>query len=104
MKSTKTIVLLAVLSLLTACFDDGDDGTNGSNGIDGINGLVKQTMLAAGHEACFNGGVQVDSGLDSNSNGQLDVAEITATEFVCTPAIPAQLTISAGEKNGVFYR
>lgn len=63
---------------LAAC--DGDDGNNGDNG---LNSLVNQTNLLAGDANCEFGGVQIDSGLDSNSNNMLDEAEVTSTSFVC---------------------
>ncbi len=65
----------------------GADGTNGTDGNNGLNSIVVQTQLAVGSENCRNGGVQIDTGLDSNENGQLDGDEIQQTSFVCTPAI-----------------
>lgn len=52
------------------------------NGIDGNDGLVKTTNEAAGIN-CENGGVKIDSGIDTNGNGSLDDDEITATAYVC---------------------
>ncbi|WP_168204072.1 choice-of-anchor I family protein [Aliikangiella coralliicola] len=95
MKPIKTVVSLAVACLLTACIDDGDDG---ANGVDGSNALVKQTALLAGHDNCFNGGIQIDSGIDTNGNAALDNNEITATEFVCSPAINSHIANLVGEK------
>ncbi len=66
-----SVIALSVVTLLTAC-DDGDDGVDGTNGADGSNGLtslVVQTELATGSEQCWLGGVQIDSGLDANSDG-----------------------------------
>lgn len=98
MNIKQTIVTLAVVSALTACVDDGKDGTNGSNGINGVSSLVTQTQLNAGNQECFNGGVQIDSGLDSNGNGELDSSEALATEYVCSPSIPATLSNLASQK------
>lgn len=73
---------------------DGTDGSNGTDGTNGLNSLISQTSLEVGNDNCRNGGVQIDSGLDTNGDGVLDVAEITATEFVCSPAL-AQLDDAA---------
>ncbi len=83
--NTKLTLLAAALSsVLAGC--SGDDGRNGTNGADGTNGLtslVNQTALAVGNANCRNGGVQVDSGVDTNSDGTLAASEVTATEYVC---------------------
>lgn len=100
MNIKRSIVTIAVLSTLAACVDDGKDGADGNNGANGINSLVAQTQLPAGHQQCFNGGIQIDSGLDSDNSGVLDAAEITATEFVCTPSIPTTLANFTSEKIG----
>ena len=85
-------LFLAVMAgsvLMTGCGSDGDNGTAGTNGTDGSNGadgsnsLIVQTALEAGDSNCSNGGVQIDSGLDSNADGVLSDAEITATQYVC---------------------
>ncbi len=94
--------------MLAAC--DGDDGRNGTNGVDGVDGsngapgmdgapgsdgsngvnsLVIQTSLPRGSEACFYGGIQIDSGLDTNNDGALTAEDgDIETSFVCgsTPA------------------
>ncbi len=50
--------------------------------VSAINSLVNVASLDAGSE-CTNGGIQVDSGLDSNGDGVLDESEIQVTRFVC---------------------
>lgn len=93
--STITVSLVFALS---ACGDNGDNGTDGSNGINGSNGsngtngtngnnaLITQTPLPVGNENCLNGGVQIDSGIDTNADTVLDASEITSTQYVCSPA------------------
>lgn len=79
---------IAVAILGLASCSDGDNGvagTNGTNGANGLNSLVIQTVLAMGDTNCPNGGVKIDSGLDSDASGNLDTAEVTATEYVCSP-------------------
>lgn len=76
---------MAMLGL--ASCSDGDNGADGINGVDGSNGLnslVVQTSLATGDANCPNGGVKIDSGLDSDANGNLASSEITSTEYVCS--------------------
>ncbi|HBY85054.1 MAG TPA: alkaline phosphatase [Colwellia sp.] len=90
-KSNKTLNItlkltsLAVLVALAGC--NGNDGTAGESGAQGSSSLLNQTVVNVGHEQCLNGGVQIDSGLDSDSSGTLDAGEITTTEFVCKPTV-----------------
>ena len=74
---TLNILSLAVLAVLTGCGGDdgknGVSGTNGVNGSNGLNSLINQTMLAAGHEQCLNGGIQVDSGIDDDHSGSIAI-------------------------------
>jgi hypothetical protein len=90
----KLIKLAAVCSVpifLAAC--GGDDGADGQPGVDGqqgpagANGLVSQTQLFAGNETCFNGGVQFDSGIDTDGDGVLAASEVTQTTFNCSPTV-----------------
>tara|TARA_R110002167_G_scaffold242290_3_gene447753 strand:- start:53853 stop:55775 length:1923 start_codon:yes stop_codon:yes gene_type:complete len=93
--STLTVSLVFALS---ACGDNGDngtdgtngingsDGSNGTNGTNGTNALITQTPLAVGNANCLNGGVQIDSGIDTNADTVLDASEITSTQYVCSPA------------------
>ena len=62
----------------------GIAGTNGINGQNGLNALIKTTVEAAGAN-CANGGTKIETGLDANSNGILDVVEVNTsqTQFVC---------------------
>ncbi|GGF53933.1 alkaline phosphatase [Alteromonas lipolytica] len=83
-----SLVAAAVIGL-SACSldgDDGKDGTNGADGSDGVTSLVVQTQLPVGNASCPNSGVQIDSGLDSDSDGALTGDEITSTSYVCVPA------------------
>jgi len=87
MKSLK-LVSLSVLVALAGCnSNDGKNGANGTDGANGLNSLVNQTTLAKGNTNCANGGVQIDSGLDSNNDNILDVTEVTSTKYVCSNTI-----------------
>jgi OmcA/MtrC family decaheme c-type cytochrome len=62
----------------------GPTGPTGATGPNGANSLIKQTPEAAGANCPF-GGTKIESGPDTNGNGALDPAEITAagTSYVC---------------------
>jgi photosystem II stability/assembly factor-like uncharacterized protein len=66
----------------------GANGSNGSNGASGSNGTNGDTTLtvsiaeAAGAH-CAAGGIKITSGADTSRDGVLDLAEITATSYVC---------------------
>ncbi len=55
---------------------------NGADGSDGLNALINLTTEPVGVN-CSNGGLRIDVGIDTNSNDDLDPAEITQTGFVC---------------------
>ncbi len=69
----------------------GVAGTNGINGTNGLNALVKTTLEPAGAN-CATGGTKVETGLDANNNGVLDLAEINAaqTTYVCNGSAGTQ--------------
>ncbi len=61
---------------------NGTNGTNGTNGVNGLNTLVQIVSEAAGAN-CTNGGKNLKSGLDTNSNGILESSEVTSSAFIC---------------------
>ncbi|MDO7876791.1 collagen-like protein [Hymenobacter sp. ASUV-10] len=73
----------------------GSAGSAGAAGAAGLNALVRTTAEAAGAN-CATGGTKVESGQDTNNNGSLDAAEITATRYVCNGA--AGTTGAKGDK------
>ncbi|KXJ61323.1 MAG: alkaline phosphatase [Alteromonas sp. Nap_26] len=73
---------------------NGTDGTNGQDGSNGLNSLTVQTNLAIGDANCPNSGVRIDSGLDTDGNGELAESEITSTSYVCVPGVT---TVNSGE-------
>lgn len=89
----KALLSTAIIISLAGC--DGDDGRDGTNGVDGQNGadgqnglgsLVVQTTLPAMSDACFNGGLQVESGIDTNADGELTMDEVSSTSYICANA------------------
>jgi len=78
MKHAKlTLALLAILNLAACEGDDGEQGTSG------LNSLIAHETLAVGSEACFFGGLQVMSGLDTNADNVLTETEVTNTSTNC---------------------
>ena len=65
----------------------GIQGLPGTNGTNGLTALVNTTAELAGAN-CATGGTKVETGLDVNNNGVLDIAEVNAaqTTFVCNGA------------------
>ncbi|MCF2906722.1 esterase-like activity of phytase family protein [Pseudoalteromonas sp. DL2-H2.2] len=103
--ATKSLLTLSVIFALTACDGDngkdGQAGTNGkdgnhgsagqtgSKGTDGVNGLtslLNQLTLPMGNEHCYFGGIALQSGIDSNSDGKLNEPEVNQTNYVCQPS------------------
>ncbi len=90
MKKLNLLALSLSALVLTACGSgdngkNGTNGTNGSNGSNGLNSLVNQIDLATGNTNCWLGGIQVDSGLDLDSNGTLESTEVTKSSYLCNP-------------------
>ncbi|MEQ6342297.1 MAG: hypothetical protein M3A44_11745 [Gammaproteobacteria bacterium] len=74
------------------------------NGANGVNTLITQSIEPAGSH-CLNGGVRLDSGMDTNHNGTLDSAEISSSSYVCngggvSSSSPAVLVASTSEPPG----
>jgi hypothetical protein len=63
---------------------NGNDGSIGPQGLNGLTALIKTTTEPSGAN-CATGGTKIETGLDANNNGVLDIAEVNAsqTTFVC---------------------
>lgn len=79
MKKLQLFYLLISI-LFIAC--EGDEGPIGEKGSSGINTLVNMSVENPGIN-CENGGIKIETGLDSNFNGVLDGAEVQNTKYVC---------------------
>src|SRR6218665_2030559 len=80
----------------------GAAGATGAVGPTGANGLAMLTRLeveAAGAN-CAAGGTRITVGLDANSNGTLDFAEVSSTSYVCGGVPGAAGTTGATGANG----
>lgn len=80
----KLSAMMIALIGLTGCIDDGKDGLDGD---DGLTSLIEQNTLPVGNENCLNGGVQINTGIDTNADGELAVSEVTGIQYVCNPSI-----------------
>ena len=80
----------------------GSNGNDGNDGLNGLNALVVTSAVAAG-EDCEHGGSKIESGQDTNADGQLDFAEVTTTSFVRNGARqPAEATAAIIHLHGYF--
>jgi hypothetical protein len=81
-KTMQELALLALLgALVTATGCSTSDGTTGAGGQNSV--VVAETAFAGSLGDCANGGIQVDAGIDANSNGTLDPEEVRTTQYVC---------------------
>ncbi|WP_421765299.1 DUF7151 family protein [Ekhidna sp.] len=65
---------------------NGVDGNDGTNGSDGLNSLIRTTTEEPGVN-CTSGGIQIEIGLDNNSNGILDAGEVIGSPvYTCNGA------------------
>lgn len=71
-----------VLCNLTLGIPIGFNGYDGGPGPRGLNSLIKVTNEPDGSN-CEEGGIKVQTGLDSNQNNVLDSSEIATTNYVC---------------------
>lgn len=97
---------VAVALLLTAC--EGDDGANGApgaagtpgnDGAAGFNALTSTIEIPVGDAQCPGGGLALQSGLDSNRNGTLDLAEVQTTTTITCETSNIAFTLSVLHAN-----
>ena len=68
----------------------GPEGPQGVAGLDGgesLQNLIQTSVESAGTN-CANGGVLIESGIDTNVNGSLEPTEVTNSEYVCNGLLP----------------
>ncbi|WP_045857625.1 alkaline phosphatase [Teredinibacter purpureus] len=96
MNNVKIALLSAVIVSLVAC--SGDDGRNGDNT------LIDKTTLELGDSHCPAGGLQIDTGLDTNANGSLDSSELADTHYLCLPYDADDFDMLANTRGNRWYK
>ncbi|WP_158976595.1 hypothetical protein [Cellulophaga sp. L1A9] len=98
----KVHLLYFIVSILfIACEgDQGPAGSEGSNGSNGSTSLINISDEAPGGN-CENGGIKIETGVDSNANGILESGEVQNTRYVCngingTTSLTTVITEPAG--------
>jgi hypothetical protein len=84
------LLSLAATLVLAACGGDdtGDTGPAGATGPTGLNSLVT-TAIEPASDRCVSGGIRIQSGLDTDRDGVLQLSEITQTQLICNGAAGA---------------
>lgn len=77
--SPRALPALLPVVVLVAC---GGNGGGAEPEVDGRSVRAAVATVPAGNQ-CASGGYRIDSGLDSNGNGQLDSGEISLSQYVC---------------------
>ncbi|WP_261903698.1 carboxypeptidase regulatory-like domain-containing protein [Vibrio fortis] len=80
---SRYVFCLLLATLLIGCGGDSGGGSSTPNpGTPGSSIVTKQIDLPAG-DICPSGGIQIETGIDTNGNGVLDPNEVTDTQNVC---------------------
>jgi len=100
----KRIILGFMLLALSGCGSGGGKTAGVPDGtpLGALNSsAAKSTPLAAGDTDCPTGGILVQTGIDKNGNGTLDVSEVTSSQKVCNGAQGATGTTGVTGAAGV---
>jgi hypothetical protein len=73
----------------------GQQGDAGAPGTAGATSLVALTPFTGASGPCTDGGTKIESGIDSNGDGQLAAGEVTSTSFICSGANGAAALLSS---------
>lgn len=82
LNSITSLFLCGIIAgLFSGCAPSGD-----SNPVPTHMAVATAVLDTASASACANGGITVESGVDTNGNSILDLAEITNTQYLCNGA------------------
>ena len=83
-------------------FLDSLKGSNGNDGDSANQSLIKTTVEAAG-DNCANGGIKIETGIDTNGDGTLDDEEVDSsqTKYLCNGTDGADGKDGADGEDGV---
>ncbi|HFC12597.1 MAG TPA: hypothetical protein ENJ56_07105 [Anaerolineae bacterium] len=76
-------VLLTTLTLLAACGSGGGATSPAEAPVSAQSSSIFAAKLVTHSSECPAGGVTIDSGIDSNGNGQLDAQEVDQQQILC---------------------
>ena len=80
----QTFMLLCIATLMACGGGSGsDDTTLSGQEENGLSTLAISTQTVAPGPQCAEGGVEIDTGVDTNQNGILDTSEVTDTYNLC---------------------
>ncbi len=80
-QTSRTFLIACTALFLTACGGGGGGSSPGAMvGQDSVLAAVGNSVPVA---SCPNGGISVNAGIDTNSNGVLDPSEVMSTQYVC---------------------
>ena len=65
----------------------GPQGIPGADGGESLQNLIQTSVVESGDD-CSNGGVLIQSGIDTNGNTVLDPSEVINSEYVCNGLLP----------------
>jgi len=86
---------------LSACGGGGGGESSTTATVNPFSSAARTSVLAAGDTDCPTGGILVETGIDDNGNGVLDVAEIDSSEKVCNGAAGQDGVNGTSGSNGV---
>jgi hypothetical protein len=76
-------VFLVALTVFAACDKLGGGTKKPDLSLLGPSSVGRTTVLPVGDADCPNGGIRMDTGIDSNNNGILEAAEVKKTSNLC---------------------
>ena len=77
------VVFLGALTVFAACNKPGEGTKMPDLSLLGPSSVGRTTVLPAGDTDCPNGGIRMDTGIDSNNNGVLEADEVKNTSNLC---------------------
>ena len=88
-----------LVAIVSGC--GGGRGSSPASGTaSGENSVVTAVRNSVSATVCPTGGISVDAGIDTNSNGVLDTSEVTSTQYVCNGATGTSGTSGTNGTNG----
>ena len=97
----QALLIIVMCSFIISCGGGGSSNSESTNsgGVSGdshvqATNVVSKNILSVGNPSCPNGGIDVNTGFDTNSNGVLDNSEIKNTQAVCNGIDGTNVTVA----------